>query len=77
MPVSFSPNWKILEGAKTVHKLCPRCHNEVDFQLVYEKVGIMFFTVLVMPTKTIFALHCPICIQVEDVSKEIVAKLRA
>lgn len=61
-----SPEWKKVDNAKRVTKTCPRCHNASDFSLVYDVETFMF-----VPSK-VYALHCPICIYVEDVDKRTV-----
>jgi hypothetical protein len=61
--------WKVVKQSLTVPKICPRCNNNVDFVLVYDKIGITVLGLWLVPTKIIYALHCPICRHYEDISK--------
>jgi hypothetical protein len=66
-----SPKRGVVENARTVNKTCPRCHNNVDFVLVYAKSGIGFGKTLLITTKTKYELHCPICLHYEDISESL------
>jgi len=70
-----SPKWKVVENARTVTKICPRCNNNVDFVLVYDKTGIGFFDKMLITTKTHYALHCPICLYYDDILKSVCKNL--
>lgn len=37
-----SGNWQPVDGAKTVFKICPRCHNEVDLFWAVIEAGHLF-----------------------------------
>lgn len=73
-----SPKWKPVPNAIAVRKQCPRCHNSVDFILVSDREGIGWeLTPFFITTNRIYALHCPICIHVEEASKTLVKQLTA
>ena len=67
--IEKTPDWKVVDGSKGIRKQCPRCHNEVVFRLVYDTEGFFLIKKIILKTRTLYALHCPICIYAEEVSK--------
>jgi len=69
--VSRSPLWKDVPESKITEKECPRCHNTVGFRLVTDSVGIGWEnTPFFVETKRYYAIHCPICIYYELLTKK-------
>jgi hypothetical protein len=74
--ISRSPSWKPVQNARTVHKTCPRCNNEVDFYLACDNSKGFGIVVEIFKYAYIYALHCPICIHTEEVSETVATALR-
>lgn len=64
-----APQWEVVKGSKQIKKVCPRCNNEVNFNLVYDHDTITWFDIPLFKTKTHYAIHCPVCIYTETISK--------
>lgn len=76
--ISRTPQWKSLPNSKRVNKQCSRCNNIVDFELVYDVEGIgVENTIFFITTKKFYAIHCPICVHYEAVSKKAAKELEA
>jgi predicted nucleic-acid-binding Zn-ribbon protein len=76
--ISRTPQWKPLPNSKRVSKQCPRCRNITDFELVYDVEGLgIENTIFFLKTKTFYAIHCPICVYYQDVSKSTAMELGA
>jgi len=70
MLIESSPDWKLVENAKTLKKKCPRCNNITDFYLVNtKKHGIHFAGISLFRFNTVYVIHCSICIYYESASK--------
>lgn len=66
-----SPRWKPVPESQSVLKTCPRCKNTGNFILVTDSSGFgLPGTPLLIPYSRVYALHCPICVHVEEISKE-------
>jgi hypothetical protein len=63
MPVIVyrQPEWKAVPAARRLPGKCPRCRNQVEFELVYDTETIMWF----VPVRRVYALRCPVCIHWE------------
>lgn len=76
--ISRTPQWKSIANSKRVNKRCPRCNNIVDFELVFDVEGLgIESTIFFLKTKKFYAIHCPICVHYEVVSKKAANELGA
>jgi hypothetical protein len=77
MTVHFTrrPVWKPVEGARKVRAICPRCNCDVEFELVSDCFGTPFLGLINLKRNTIFGLHCPICVHVEEIPKNMSKEL--
>jgi len=63
--------WKDVEGARHApKKMCSRCGNMVEYKLVYDAFGGGLLWFIREKLTREYALHCPICINYELISKE-------
>jgi hypothetical protein len=75
MSVNIQRNYKEWKAAKTTFRReaarCPRCNNVTQYQLVWDADGIGMPGILTFKYNKQFALKCPICPNVEPISKEL------
>lgn len=75
----------IHETAATVRRTCPKCSNEVDFRLIWNKAGLAlgvpivswFTDAAMISTHNHYHLGCPTCGYAERVSRDIAKGLIA
>jgi hypothetical protein len=64
--------WKRAKGNHAKPKQrCPRCNNEVNFELLYDGPGLAFGTLQFFTYPNVHAYKCPICPYFEPISKEL------
>ena len=69
---SYQANWKKVEGNfKKESQNCPRCNNNVQYELCYESEGIGFGSAVLFATKKYYVYKCPICPSIEPISTEV------
>ena len=69
-------NWKVVKNSKTSSRMCPRCNNQVEYQLVKDSEGIGIGMWTLIPIVTRYALKCPICPHAEEVSRKVAKTFR-
>lgn len=68
-----SPNWKKVKGDyKKPRQKCPRCSNDVEYELCMEKEGLGFGGAVLLATNKYYVYKCPICPNIEPLSNEYV-----
>jgi hypothetical protein len=68
----YEYDWKNVKGnLKSPLKLCPRCGNNVCYQLVFDGDGYGFPGLWTFKYNKIYAFKCPICPNYELVEKEL------
>jgi len=73
------------ETAATVRNKCPRCSNEVDFKLIWNKAGLglgipvlgWFTDKAVITTHKQYHLGCPVCGYLERIARDVAKGLIA
>ena len=69
---SYSANWRKVKGNfKSSKQLCPRCNNQVEYDLCSDSEGVGFGGIVMFATKTYYVYKCPICPNIEPVSNEV------
>jgi hypothetical protein len=64
-------NWSRVKGDfKSEMKICPRCKNTVQYELVTDGDGIGFPGFFTIKYKHHYGYKCPICPNLEVISKE-------
>lgn len=70
-----APKWKPIPMREKITQRCPRCGNNVDFQLGYYNEGLFLAGIKLGGTRK-YGLHCPICVYFSEVANQDVAKLK-
>jgi len=73
------------ENAGKVRRKCPRCSNEVEFQLLWNKSGLevgipvvsWFTDATVLSTHKQYHLGCPVCGYLEEINRDVAKGLIA
>lgn len=61
--------YRAVKRGRSVHKQCPRCHNNVDMFLARDRgVLVPIFTKIKLLSP--YMLKCPICIYVEPLTNQ-------
>lgn len=69
------PKWKSLPMREKVNRQCPRCGNNVDFQLGYYNEGLFLAGIKLFGSRKLL-LHCPICIYFSELDSDDATKLK-
>ena len=69
-------NWKVVKNSKTTPKMCPRCKNQVEYELVKDSEGIGIGFITLVPIITRYALKCPICPEAEEITRAVAKTFR-
>jgi len=69
-------NWKVVKNSKTTSRLCPRCNNQVEYQLVKDSEGIGIGMWTLIPIVNRYALKCPICPEAEEITRGVAKTFR-
>lgn len=69
---SYKLNWtKVCGDYKKEMQTCPRCGNDVAYELCYESDGVGIANVILFAIKKYYAYKCPICPNFELVPSEL------
>jgi len=70
-------NWKVVKNSKTTPRLCKRCNNQVEYQLVKDTTGLGLGFWTLVPIVSYYALKCPICPEHEEISRSVAKSFRS